>query len=149
MIMKMNQTIWSFVCLLLFALPASAAKVVWQSIPNNIHVTSGGEAFDTSVTFEIGTFAPGFVPRLSNRAQWASQWTVLDRTTYNPTTKFFASTVQFDSNEVPFVAGRRAYIWGSTGGFSRNGYLRQTAIGSGQKLPSVCPRCGIWLLPPA
>ena len=114
--MKMNQSLWSLSILLLFANPASVAKVFLQSIPYSIHLMSDDQAFDASVPFEIGTFAPGFVPRLSNRSQWASKWTVIDRTTYNSDTKLFASMVQFDSNEVPFVARRRAYMWGSTGG---------------------------------
>ncbi|MDC0503679.1 hypothetical protein OAN94_05325, partial [Verrucomicrobiales bacterium] len=108
--MKMNQSLWSLSILLLFANPASVAKVFWQSIPYSIHLMSDDQAFDASVSFEIGTFAPGFVPRLSNRSQWASKWTVIDRTTYNSDTKLFASMVQFDSNEVPFVARRRAYM---------------------------------------
>ena len=99
-------------------LGAFGAKVVWQSIPNSSHVTASGEPFGDDVSFELGTFAAGFTPTLGNREQWASKWTVIDRTTYNSETKFFASNVSFESNAAPYVAGRKVYMWGSTGGAS-------------------------------
>lgn len=112
----MKTLLSCFLLIWLSTLGAQAAKVVWQSIPNSSHVTSQNVSLDDAASFELGTFAPGFVPSLANRSQWASKWTVLDRTSFNPNTSFFASNVSFDTNDAPFVAGRQAYMWGSSGG---------------------------------
>lgn len=96
--------------------PCQAAKVVWQSTPGTPHQASDGSALDAAATFELGVFDSGFTPTKTNAAQWGSHWTVFDRTTFNPQTSFFASSVTFTSNDPPFAAGRQVYMWGSTGG---------------------------------
>ncbi len=95
---------------------ADGAKLVWQSVPNSTDQLALGEPFGDTVTFELGTFEVPFRPSLTNMAQWASRWTVIDRTTYNPDTGFFASTVQFANNDAPYTEGRQVYMWGTTGG---------------------------------
>ncbi len=99
--------------LVLMGTTAHAAKVIWQSSPGKEHVTSTNADLDESVTFEIGYFDSGFTPTSGNTTEWASHWTVIDRTTYNPDTKFFASSVEFTSNVAPYLEGQQVYMWGS------------------------------------
>lgn len=92
-----------------------AAKVIWKSIPFTTNLTSDGSSLDESFTFELGTFEAGFSPSASNTAQWAENWTTLDRVAFNADNQFFASTVSFDTNDAPFILGAKVYIWGFNG----------------------------------
>lgn len=95
---------------------AEAAKLIWQSVPGSTDILATGETFTDEVTFELGTFDARFKPTIANMGQWALQWSVIDRTTYNAANGFFASTVRFSDNEGPYAEGRQVYMWGTTGG---------------------------------
>lgn len=103
-------------CSTLATTRAEGAKLLWQSVPHSTDIVATGEPFTEAVTFELGTFTPPFKPSVVNLGQWAEHWNVIDRTSYNPETGFFASTVQFVNNEPPYVEGRQVYMWGTTGG---------------------------------
>ena len=118
--MKPNQQLNIFLTIMAVTMGLAslglAARVTWQSTPGSTNTDSGGTPFDGTVSFEIGTFEVGFTPTAGNVAQWASKWSVIDRTTYNPEHKFFASSAIFQDNEAPYTQGLQAYMWGTTGG---------------------------------
>jgi hypothetical protein len=55
-----------------------ASLIFWGSSYNDTLVNSRGEDLDSSFTFEIGLFQPGFTPTLGNMEQWADHWIIFD-----------------------------------------------------------------------
>ncbi len=80
--MKMNRC--ALFALLLITPPSFASTINWFSEVSSILVTSSNAELDTSFSFEIGTFLPGFVPTFHNTNQWESNWLVFDRA-FDPT----------------------------------------------------------------
>lgn len=83
---------------------------------------------DSSFTFELGAFEPGFVPTAGNTDDWLANWSpVTDAggapaagsstpfTTYTTVfgpTDGFADSVDLTHNNSPFQVGAQGYIWG-------------------------------------
>lgn len=77
------RTVWRqfflSLCLLAALMPSSYGQVdtittEFSSNFSNGHVDKNGAALPTDFSFEMGVFANGFVPRLDNMSQWASNW---------------------------------------------------------------------------
>ena len=113
-----------------------AAQIDWSSAAFADNFTSAGgmARLDGSFIFELGAFEPGFVPAAENVSEWAGKWRVLDRTAYNATTRFFASSALLESNTGAFATGRQAYIWGYGGTAAREWILISS---SGWKWPAA------------
>lgn len=94
---------------------AAQAQISWSSAFQVPNIYSSGARMDVQMTFELGVFAPGFVPTSSNTAQWAANWRRAAVALYHPVNGYFTGVYQVASNAAPFLAGTRGYIWGHTG----------------------------------
>ena len=92
----------------------AAAQINWRSLFGGPNYTSDGapEEFDASYIFELGAFTEGFNPAVEDPADWAENWTMLDRTAYNASTHFFTSAVLLQNNNAPFTTTNKGWIWG-------------------------------------
>lgn len=97
--------------LLVCQVGSHATQIIWQS-SRGVHETSNGQALDDSFVFELGIFTETFVPTAFNVSQWANNWQVADRTSYDATNRAFTSRHDVESNAAPFSIGERGYIWG-------------------------------------
>ncbi|MES2506101.1 MAG: PEP-CTERM sorting domain-containing protein [Verrucomicrobiota bacterium] len=68
------------------AMPLSSrgSTINWSSDFNDLFYDAGGQVLDGNFSFEIGSFASGFVPTGSNINDWAANWKVFDRA-FDPT----------------------------------------------------------------
>ena len=107
---------WSLAVSVLLVLSetAGAGKIIWRSL-SRPHVTSEGNALTGAMVFELGVFADGFVPTVTNIDSWDSQWRSAASTTFNVSESRFSATHTVTSNEAPFMSGVRGYIWGREG----------------------------------
>jgi hypothetical protein len=94
------------------SMPAVAEPISWFSDAGKTNVESGGAAMAAGFQFELGVFRNGFIPALSNMADWRSNWEVADSTTYHPATQRFAGSMMVDDNDPPFINGAKAWIFG-------------------------------------
>lgn len=92
-----------------------ASQITWASNALAVNLQSDGAALDGTFVFFLGTFAPGFTPALGNISQWAGQWSTLEATAYNATTRRFAESTDYGVNPAGFSTGTRGYIWGTNG----------------------------------
>ncbi|CAN5373965.1 hypothetical protein BH23VER1_BH23VER1_18350 [soil metagenome] len=118
------------------AAPLSATTINFGSSVDALNICSDGSQLDSSFTFQLGTFAAGFVPTAGNYAQWAARWvplagedgTALASATvrYDDSllltaggtdifTNSFSGTTELTHNVSPFVAGTQAYIFAFNG----------------------------------
>lgn len=84
-------------------------------------VDSNGSKLDNSYHFELGAFAPGFVPSAANINLWLDNWYVFARASYNPTFSHFTLSVQMTDNGLsdnpwltpgaPSFELKEAYLW--------------------------------------
>jgi hypothetical protein len=91
---------------------AHAERIRWGSVPNQEHLTSTGQPLDASWQFELGTFARGFEPTQQNTAEWAAHWIPIQRTRYNPTTRWFTALTTVTGLETGIAAGDPMFVWG-------------------------------------
>ena len=101
-------------CFASSALAAAGANINWNSTSGSNNYTSGGASavMGAGFIFELGAFTGDFDPAEEDPSTWADNWVALDRTEYNPATKFFSSRADLSSNDPPFHWSKRAYIWG-------------------------------------
>ena len=96
-------------------LPASAERISWSSLPGQEHVNSLGQPLNSSFQFELGGFAKGFLPSAQNTADWAAHWIPVQRTRFNPRTRWFTSVVTVPATASPLQPGDPVYVWGFGG----------------------------------
>lgn len=122
--------------MLLLAVPSSRASTIfWGSDFNDLLYDASGQPLDGSFSFEIGSFANGFVPTTDNINDWAANWKVFDRAFdptpndpddgdpegWNTADQFFVGTVEHTSSggssspdanpSSVFVQGEIVYLW--------------------------------------
>lgn len=95
-----------------FMFEARAERIRWGSVPNQEHLTSTGRPLDASWQFELGTFSKGFEPTQKNTADWAAHWIPIQRTRYNPTTRWFTALTTVTGLEPGIVPGDPVFVWG-------------------------------------
>jgi hypothetical protein len=108
----------SFLILLLLCLPAMATEIIFDVSNNRKHQISSGSAMPESFVFELGVFAPGFVPSAANVQEWAQKWQPAARAAYyvaNNLGGYFSGVASFTANPTPFTQGAQAYVWGMSG----------------------------------
>lgn len=90
---------------------ASGAQVNWGTTRFADNYTSELKPLgsENAFTFEIGSFAEGFVPTADNADQWAANWTTAGQSEYSTNFQFAAGSAPL-SQEI--TAGSRGYIWG-------------------------------------
>lgn len=117
------------------AVPLRASTIFWGSDFNDLLFDSSEQPLDGSFSFEIGSFAAGFVPTTSNINDWAANWKVFDRAFdptpadpndgdpegWNTVDQFFVGTVEHtatggssspDANPSDiFAQGEVVYLW--------------------------------------
>ena len=104
-----------------------ARTISWFCLPNRVNLDSGGAAMDSSFTFQLGVFAAGFVPTVSNTAEWAGHWVSAQESSYNTLASSFTNSITVSGNTAPFTVGAKAYVWGRGNGgewilFSNTGW---------------------------
>ena len=116
---------WLPIILALCAVSKLSAQttISWNSDANAVTLTSSGSAMDGDFRFEIGVFSGSFVPTSSNMASWAANWNPAQRTSYNASTKRFASSITPLNNTSPFTIGKTAYVWGFKGDASSSEWI--------------------------
>jgi hypothetical protein len=138
----------ALVLLFLAGLPAGGRTIQWFCDFGGSKSFSDGSALDTTIRWELGIFIGGFVPTVSNRAEWAAHWVAAERTDYFPSTEgdpskgAFNGTVTVTGNDAPFDAGVRAFIWGFTDDLESGEWI--LASDSGWTWPTPDP-----IFPPA
>ena len=92
----------------------AAQQINWRSLFGGPNYTSAGapHEFDGSFIFELGAFPVGYNPAVEPQAEWAENWTMLDRTEYNASTRFFTDSVLLQNNDAPFTTANKGWIWG-------------------------------------
>ncbi|MEN9734071.1 MAG: hypothetical protein RLZ45_2066 [Verrucomicrobiota bacterium] len=101
--------------MLLLLLPASAERISWGSLPGQEHVNSLGQPLNSGFQFELGSFAKGFLPSAQNTQEWAAHWIPIQRTRFNPRTRWFTSVVTVPATASPLQPGDPVYVWGFGG----------------------------------
>ena len=94
---------------------AHAAGIQWgtSSPATETYLQSDGVSdFDTGWNFELGYFS-GFTPTASNTADWASNWTLFDSTSYAEVVSgsgvyWFSSLIDSSTSS---AVGAQAYVW--------------------------------------
>ena len=100
---------------LLALLTASAERISWGSLPGQDHVTTSGQPLNAGFQFELGAFAKGFVPTAENTVDWSRHWIPVQRTRFNPASRWFTSLVSVPLKDSPLQAGDPVYVWGFSG----------------------------------
>lgn len=119
--LALTVTLWhrawngSLLLALLALLPASAERISWGSLPGQDHVTSLGQPLNAGFQFELGGFAKGFVPTAQNTADWSRHWIPVQRTRFNPDTRWFTALIRVPTETPPLEPGHPVYIWGFSG----------------------------------
>jgi len=107
---------WLWLAACVAGSPAAAqTAILWNSDANQTNLTSAGVLLDDQYKFELGVFAPPFVPTPASVDQWAAHWHPASRTAYDPVTQRFAASFTPTDNTSPFAAGTPAYVWGFRG----------------------------------
>ncbi len=104
-------------------LSAQTSTISWSSTTNAVNQTSSGSLMDGGFRFEIGVFTGSFVPTNLNMSSWAANWNPAQRTSYDASSKKFASSFTTSSNTSPFTAGKAAYVWGFKGDASTGEWI--------------------------
>jgi hypothetical protein len=89
--------------------------ILWNSDAAATNKDSAGQSMAGGFRFELGVFTGTFVPTNSNKADWAANWNVAQRTSYNTSTKRFTDSFVVTHNTSPFTQGKAAYVWGFKG----------------------------------
>jgi hypothetical protein len=90
---------------------ACGKTINWYSPIPKSNLTSTGDKMDSTVQFQLGVFANGFVPTPDNISQWSANWSCAQTASYNPGTKVFDGIMSVASNTGAFAKGAKAYIW--------------------------------------
>lgn len=88
---------------------AEARLINFYSPPAAVNLTENGDSMDGQFVFQLGVFANGFVPTISNLDQWSAHWTAAQSAAYNGS---FNGNFMVTGNAAPFTVGAKAYIWG-------------------------------------
>lgn len=97
---------------------------------NKPNLTSDGRPMDAGFRFELGVFEGAFVPTPANTAEWAAKWhRAGDREPYLSGSSAVAGNYRVPSNQMPFTAGRKAYVWGFRGGPVSGEWILLSAAG--------------------
>lgn len=116
--------------LLFLMLPAAALRagtVNWGNALLSVNLTSSGVPMDSQMTFELGVFTAGFTPTAANTAQWAAHWRQAQVAFYQPGISYFTGSHPVTSNEAPFAAGTKGYIWGHDGHYTSSEWILMSA----------------------
>ena len=109
----MVVTVAAWALLQLGGMPeARAERIRWGSVPNQEHLTSKAQPLDSSWQFELGTFSKGFEPTQKNTADWSAHWIPIQRTRYNPSTRWFTALTTVTGLEPGIAAGDPVFVWG-------------------------------------
>jgi hypothetical protein len=101
------------VLLLLSCLSSQAAQVSWGSEAQSVNLDSTGRTLDATFLFELGAFAPGFIPESTNTDQWAANWTTAARVPYDAANRAVSGPrFNYTTNTAPFLPTNRGWIWG-------------------------------------
>ena len=109
--------------MVLLLLPASAERISWGSLPGQEHVNSLGQPLNSGFQFELGGFARGFLPSAQNTQEWAAHWIPVQRTRFNPRTRWFTSVVTVPATASPLQPGDLVYVWGFGGSESSGEWI--------------------------
>ncbi len=90
---------------------ASATQIDWNGFPFSTNLTSTGQPWDDTWVAELGSFTGGFTPTAANTPQWAAAWRAASRSVYQPVTRYFGGSYNYDTNVAPFLTGTQAYLW--------------------------------------
>ena len=102
-------------------LPVAADETInWGSPVWSDLVNSAGVALDGSFTFQLGTFATGFVPTSANISLWSANWRIFDQANFNPSLGYYSGSANIltagGSSSTHATShdfrGQTAYIWG-------------------------------------
>lgn len=119
-------TLAGVLLLSLAALPGAkaAVNIAWGSEFEALLYQADGSTMDAGFTFELGTFATGFVPTEFNMLDWQSNWKLLDRADWDVDNQNFAGgftmgedgrviTNEFTEADpsMEFDEGDQLYIW--------------------------------------
>jgi hypothetical protein len=119
--MNPNQTRFLLTAGLLVVLRVDADETInWGSPVWSDLVNSSGVALDASFTFQLGTFATGFVPTSSNVGLWAANWKVFDQAVFNPSLGYYSGSANILTGgggsstyaSTHDFRGQTAYVWG-------------------------------------
>ena len=102
----------------LFSFCASAGRagdINWSGAFGAVNLLSSGAEMDGQMVLELGVFVGGFTPTAANTALWAANWWRASLVVYNAKSRHFTGAHQVTSNDAPFAAGTRGYIWGHDG----------------------------------
>lgn len=97
---------------LALALPLKAVDISWFCNPGATNIASSGAAMDSSFVFEVGVFADGFVPTVSNLIEWQDHWVPAQQATYQVSTQRFSGLFLVTGNPAPFTEGAPGWIFG-------------------------------------
>lgn len=106
---------WIAVLIFLCVSAGRAGQINWASAFGSTNLTSTGSSMSGQMTFELGVFASGFTPTAANAASWAANWRRAALAFYNTESRHFTGEHRVTSNEPPFQAGTKGYIWGHDG----------------------------------
>ncbi|RYD81838.1 MAG: hypothetical protein EOP84_10350, partial [Verrucomicrobiaceae bacterium] len=100
-------------------------EINWYSPRSQTNLTASGAVMDGSFQFQLGAFANGFVPTISNCADWSANWSPAATTPYVPTSNIraFDAVFSLTGNAAPFVVGAKAYIWGRASGSASHEWI--------------------------
>lgn len=100
--------------------PLDAQTLNWGSEVGSQIVDSKGTALQQDTfLFQLGAFAPDFIPKETNHNEWLSNWRVFDHASYNEPFGYFTGAAVLlpdvksgaqDASAVSF-AGLEAYLW--------------------------------------
>lgn len=105
----------------------AARPIAWGSAFEDHLFDASGDPLSAAYSFEIGVFASGFSPNLSNIPQWAENWLVFDRAFapdangWNPDLRFYSGYVNHQADGTSdspdalitdvFLQNTRVYLW--------------------------------------
>lgn len=102
---------------------AQANRIYWYALAGPANLTQAGTPMTGDFNFELGVFKGGFVPTVSNRAQWAANWVAAQRVAYQAASGDFAALFEVEDNAAPFAVGTAAYVWGFQGGVGTSEWI--------------------------
>ncbi|MFT4637759.1 MAG: hypothetical protein ACI8T1_001069 [Verrucomicrobiales bacterium] len=121
--MKTRLILFIALSLAASAVVEAGTTVAYGSTVGAVNLKSDGSRMDESFSFQLGTFAGGFIPTASNTDLWLENWRALDSAVYNTQPvggifppdlliNAFADSVLLEDNSPPFDIGGKIYIWG-------------------------------------
>jgi hypothetical protein len=96
--------------------PALATQIIWDIPLYTNCVLSNNTSWPDAMVLELGSFASTFNPTPTNTANWAANWTPIQRTKWNGGgERFYSQELTMITNPAPFTAGASAWVWGIRG----------------------------------